>query len=205
MNSKVQQKYNAKANTSFKTKWTLFVFECIINPSEPSVEGFKQFVISRSLVTKFTNEYWQKERTEKVDGIAISDIIVKLDELTKKTSNETYQKCKENYLSNYHNIFDPNDFEELLDNKSCKYCGVTNNEVIELAADKKINKKSERGWNLEIDRIDSNYEYTKENCVMACYWCNNAKTDEFTFDEFIEIGKSISKIWRKRLDDSRQK
>ena len=28
-------------------------------------------------------------------------------------------------------------------------------------------KKNYRGWNLEIDRKDSNLEYRKENCVMA--------------------------------------
>lgn len=34
---------------------------------------------------------------------------------------------------------------------------------------------------------------------MACYWCNNAKTDEFTAEEFKEIGKEIRKIWDVRL------
>lgn len=205
MNSQLKQKYTAKANTSFKTKWTLFAFDCILKSIEPSSDKFKTFTISKNLVTKFTNEYWQKERTERLNGILISDIIIKLDVLTKNTLNETHQKCKDDYIQNYNSIFNPKDFEELLSLKTCKYCGISNDEVIELAAHKKINKKSERGWNLEIDRIDSNYEYSKENCVMACYWCNNAKTDEFTFDEFTEIGKSISKIWQKRLNDSRQK
>jgi len=60
-------------------------------------------------------------------------------------------------------------------------------------------KKSERGWNLEIDRKNSNYEYTKDNCVMCCYWCNNAKTDEFTYPEFKEIGLAFKQVWDKRL------
>lgn len=34
---------------------------------------------------------------------------------------------------------------------------------------------------------------------MSCYWCNNAKTDEFTFEEFEEIGKSFGLVWNKRL------
>jgi len=34
---------------------------------------------------------------------------------------------------------------------------------------------------------------------MACYWCNNAKTDEFDGDEFKEIGEAIKKVWKKRL------
>ena len=62
----------------------------------------------------------------------------------------------------------------------------------------KIYKKSLRGWNLEVERKDSNREYSPSNCKMACYWCNNAKTDEFTYEEFKLVGKEIRKVWDKR-------
>jgi hypothetical protein len=45
---------------------------------------------------------------------------------------------------------------------------------------------------------ESNYEYKPDNCVMAFYWCNNAKTDEFTEEEFKAVGKTIAGIWEKR-------
>ncbi|MDR0560263.1 MAG: hypothetical protein LBG92_08825 [Prevotellaceae bacterium] len=35
--------------------------------------------------------------------------------------------------------------------------------------------------------------YNSENCVLACAWCNNAKTDAFTEEEFKPIGKMIGK------------
>ena len=35
--------------------------------------------------------------------------------------------------------------------------------------------------------------YKADNCVYACYWCNNAKTNAFTDVEFKPIGKAISK------------
>ena len=38
-----------------------------------------------------------------------------------------------------------------------------------------------------------------ENCVVCCYWCNNAKTDEFNYYEFIPIGKEIQRAWEARL------
>jgi hypothetical protein len=52
---------------------------------------------------------------------------------------------------------------------------------------------------LEIDRKNSNFEYSENNCVLACYWCNNAKTDEFTFEEFQIIGTTMRYVWQKRL------
>ena len=61
-------------------------------------------------------------------------------------------------------------------------------------------EKNFRGWNLEIDRLNSNFEYKPDNCAMACYWCNNAKTDEFTEDEFMVIGEAIKNVWRERLN-----
>jgi hypothetical protein len=49
--------------------------------------------------------------------------------------------------------------------------------------------------------MQSDLPYTDiENLTLACYWCNNGKTDTFTFDEAIEIGKSIQSIWEKRLN-----
>ncbi|HPT73200.1 MAG TPA: hypothetical protein PLE74_13070, partial [Candidatus Cloacimonadota bacterium] len=56
-----------------------------------------------------------------------------------------------------------------------------------------------RGWTLEIDRKKPNLEYEEDNCVMCCYWCNNAKTDEFDDVEFLPIGNAINQIWNGRL------
>ncbi|KOH46766.1 hypothetical protein NC99_04170 [Sunxiuqinia dokdonensis] len=37
--------------------------------------------------------------------------------------------------------------------------------------------------------------------MFSCYWCNNAKTDTFSSEEFKIIGKEIGKIWEKRLTE----
>lgn len=53
---------------------------------------------------------------------------------------------------------------------------------------------------MEIDRKISEEKYDKfSNLTYACYWCNNAKTDTFTEEEFMIIGKSISYVWKQRL------
>jgi len=35
---------------------------------------------------------------------------------------------------------------------------------------------------------------------MSCYWCNNAKTDEYIPSEFKEIARGINHVWNKRLE-----
>jgi hypothetical protein len=50
---------------------------------------------------------------------------------------------------------------------------------------------------LELDRIDPDLEYDiLENIVWCCYWCNNAKSNFFTNEEFKPIALSIGKILR---------
>lgn len=96
-------------------------------------------------------------------------------------------------------MFPPEEFVALTDTEECAYCGITIPMVTELANKQQLFKKNYRGWSLEIDRKDSNFEYSTDKCVMACYWCNNAKTDEFTHEEFKMVGEVIKKIWADRL------
>ena len=56
--------------------------------------------------------------------------------------------------------------------KRCRYCGITEKEITKL--------------------ISGNLE-------LCCYWCNNAKSDEFTSGEFKSIGREIGKVMKKRL------
>jgi 5-methylcytosine-specific restriction endonuclease McrA len=59
-----------------------------------------------------------------------------------------------------------------------------------------------RGRSLEIDKIEPNEDYTRDNIVLSCYWCNNAKTDEYTYDEFKRIGVLNRLIWENRYNDT---
>ena len=85
--------------------------------------------------------------------------------------------------------------------RKCHYCGITENEIAQLINKGLKNKRGmTRGRSLEIDRKIADKEYADiSNLTYSCYWCNNAKTDTFTEEEFKEIGKVISKIWEKRL------
>lgn len=90
--------------------------------------------------------------------------------------------------------------------KCCAYCSITEAELGQLwdIAEHKGHKltKRSRGRKLELDRMEPNLHYKDfDNIVYACYWCNNAKTDTFTNEEFLEVGKVFSKIWKKRLSE----
>lgn len=52
---------------------------------------------------------------------------------------------------------------------------------------------------LEVDRLNNDLVkgYKKSNCVLACYPCNNAKSNIFDGDEFCIIGKAIKTVWKK--------
>ena len=107
----------------------------------------------------------------------------------------------------------PQDFNSFKDwylkienSKRCAYCGITEDELGQLwdiaeHKGQKLTKRS-RGRKLELDRMEPNLHYKDfDNIVYACYWCNNAKTDTFTHEEFQEVGKVFSKIWKKRLSE----
>lgn len=93
------------------------------------------------------------------------------------------------------------DWFKKLDNR-CYYCKITEEEIKALIDNGKIETKrlKTRGRRLELERRKPNKPYDDlKNLVLCCYWCNNAKTDEFTEAEFKEIGKVIGKIWKDRL------
>ncbi len=86
--------------------------------------------------------------------------------------------------------------------RSCGYCGITEAEIASLLAAGLLTTKrlATRGRRLELDRRRPDAAYDDlNNLTLACYWCNNAKTDTFTAEEFAEVGQVFAKIWQQRL------
>ena len=94
-------------------------------------------------------------------------------------------------------------------NRKCFYCGLSeekSKDYYDYLEKNGIRKKGKKGWvstrglSLEIDRKDNNGQYNKDNCVLACYYCNNAKSDVFKWEEFKkEIGPKIKKVIKARI------
>ena len=121
-----------------------------------------------------------------------------------KFIGEYYYKDYENYKNKLEDCNDKEILKEstlkklLLDGK-CEYCGVAIQDINDLSEKEEIHTKRARGYSMEIDQKDPNGLYTDGNCVASCYWCNNAKTDEFSVKEFEEIARGINNVWEKRL------
>lgn len=195
--------YKSKAKESFKTKMNLFIFSLAINQEESFlIDEFNSFEIREPIINKYVAEYWQMEEVKKINGLNYKEIYQKINQIKDNFKNQIIE-CESEYLNNFENVYPREKFDQLIVIEECSYCGITLNEIENLGSNLKLYKKNFRGWNLEIDRKAPNLEYKPENCTMACYWCNNAKTDEFSFKEFILIGQTIKKIWEERRNDCR--
>lgn len=194
-------KYNQKASCSFKTKLEIYLFEKVINQTldiEPPCQDFEAYIISEEAVNMYSTEYWQELHEHKIKGITVQEIEKKISKWKQTNKGKIIQLRKHYVAVCFSKIFSENDFNILLENTSCFYCKITIEQIKTLANKRKLYKKNFRGWTLEIDRLNSNYEYSMKNCVMACYWCNNAKTDEFSKEEFTLIGDAIAQVWKAR-------
>lgn len=199
INDKIKQKYQTKAKDSFKTKINLFLFQAAITKQLNFTKNdFEKFKITDELVKCYTSEYWQQELDYSIYGLKIPEIENAI-KLLEKESIEILKELEKEYINTFSRIFPESDFDKLLSKNECHYCKITIEEIEKLGDNKLLYKKNLRGWNFEIDRLNSNFEYTPHNCVMSCYWCNNAKTDEFSETEFLKIGASIRKVWEERL------
>ena len=91
--------------------------------------------------------------------------------------------------------------------RRCHYCKITEDEIDQLIRKNLITTKrlTTRGRKLEIERLSPNEFYDNLNyLVLCCYWCNNAKTDEFTSEEFEQVGRLIGIIWKNRLEKAKE-
>ena len=87
--------------------------------------------------------------------------------------------------------------------KECNYCK-TSEEDIENYYHLVDSKRSKtRGKSLEVDRREDT-EYSEKNCVLACYWCNNAKSDVFSAEEFMPIAKQIGITIQNKIKSSKK-
>ncbi len=105
------------------------------------------------------------------------------------------KKCSEIDFWEFHKWYTTAD-------RKCHYCNINEQQIKILIDKRQIRTKrlTTRGRTLEIERREPNKTYDEtDNLVFCCYWCNNAKTDEFTEQEFEIIGNHIAEIWKNRL------
>ncbi len=82
----------------------------------------------------------------------------------------------------------------------CCYCGVKQKDIQKSNINLRSKRGEKRGNSIEIERIDTRIGkniYSPRNCRLACYVCNNAKSDLLTVKEFKPIAEGINKMWSK--------
>lgn len=205
----------------FKTAWK----KTEIN-QDTSFDVFKTALFSnlqqkyKDITTRdFNNRLFLKTVQEKFGNeISISELFNK--PLHYQLSNGKYcgdvyyhveEECKSTYLKKTPTSEDykNNDidtlklsypkFVKMMIEDKCYYCGINMCQISQLNSKNFIFTKRARGTSMEIDQSNAWDFYTDTNCVAACYWCNNAKSDEFYEYEFKIIAKSMKEIWRDRL------
>ena len=211
--------YNDKLIDSLANRIQLFLFwksfyKEVIKTEDIAnyIDEIEQFKIDNDLANLYSNTYYQTKLKEKRE-ILFNGKNAYVDNICKNIPSKTKIKellrnelkpLKDKYKEKFEEIFPLKEFEKMTkDETTCSYCGISLDQIKALGENKKLNNKRSdtRGYTLEIDRMLPNLEYSKENCCMACYWCNNAKTDEFSPEEFKPIARGINEIWNKRLED----
>jgi len=73
-------------------------------------------------------------------------------------------------------------------NFKCYYCDTSIFDIRSLIDQEKLKTRKirygARGRNFEIDRKINSNGYTKENCVLSCYYCNNDKSYILDSEEY---------------------
>ena len=86
-------------------------------------------------------------------------------------------------------------FEQFVKFTGIEYCHYCERSVV-WSEHKSPSRGYSAGCNL--DRKDSAIGYTQDNCVVCCAVCNWVKSDEFSYEEMVELGKTIKAIREKR-------
>jgi len=99
--------------------------------------------------------------------------------------------CCEEWTRNSEGFYSWYESQVTEQGRKCKYCGLPENTTEYYG---RLFRKGRRGLRLEVDRKHNSKGYSPENCVLACYPCNNAKSDVFSYEEFLQVGKTIGKV-----------
>lgn len=95
--------------------------------------------------------------------------------------------------------------------KVCCYCGVKEEDLKKYfhKDNEQYQSARQRGKRLEIERVvtapKEKNVYSASNCKLACYICNNAKSDFISAKDFKSIAKGINTFWNEILKNSEKK
>lgn len=115
-----------------------------------------------------------------------------------RIASNRYSSIKSRVKYNLEDYWAREDFIDwyINEEKKCFYCKCTQSELNSFYQKNSSKRKNTRGKTLEVDRIKDE-KYNRNNCRLSCYWCNNAKSDVFSFEQFKPIGNAIGNAIKK--------
>lgn len=183
LNATIKSKYNAIKIRDFYNRKRFEKFKDLM--------GIKDDKTAFKLYSADLNH---KELYEELGDYTIEAIWKELDDIAKTTPMKEIEKD-----TSYELLLKPKKFVKMLINSNCYYCGISVENILSLSRDSQLFTKRARGYSLEVDQKEAYEFYTDKNCVASCYWCNKAKADEFTVEEFRCIAKGMNTVWNQRL------
>lgn len=189
------------AAQSFEHKFNVYLFVRTRDKQQDKIdaEDFLSYALPDADIAAFTRAYWQKPKQEHLGEQSIQEIEQQMQAFMQQ-QGATIRGMLVRYVTEvYEGLFSTPKAEQLFKAEECHYCSLSLDEIEQLYAKEKVQKKNGRGWRLEISLRNPNKEYSSENCVMACYWCNTAKGDEFSEEEFKAIAPALRNKLMERL------
>ncbi len=182
ISSKLRQKYQDIQIRDYNNRYKFEQFKKCVGIEHTGLDF--QYEYAHSLNHKSGEEVIGKMQIQKIWKVLLND--------TKKKNYTEYLSAMEECPYPFELSWAK--FIDIMLSSNCSYCGFSLKSIEKL----KLRTKRSRGYSLEVDQINAYENYTDTNCTAACYWCNNAKTDEFNPSEFKEIARGINKVWNKR-------
>lgn len=119
-----------------------------------------------------------------------------------KTEKQLKDWYRSKVRTNMSGFISYTDFKDWYDNKSkeCFYCGlkeedsqkIVHNGILtsnRFPINGNIKQGVNRGYWLEVDKKEPKGIYSRENCELSCYFCNNDKSDVFNHIQYKEFMK----------------
>lgn len=212
--SLAKQRYEQIKKRNYNYLLELFIYENRLssNIKYEIQNRFIEFTKLKNIKLNVIEEYnyYLQNSTKEDSKIELKKVTDKFTELNLIKGKIGFKALK-NLIPGYDEHFiDLKEFQEEIyfsnnesDKRICGYCGISEKNINILINEKKIYTKriTTRGKTLEIDRIKPHETYNKDNIFLSCYWCNNAKSDEFSLSEFESIALGINLTFNKRLKE----
>lgn len=203
--TEITQRYQAIVKRSFERHLDLFLTAQFLRSSAQALAVSPDSYRTFQPTDHEWSSYLSSHQAKSFDAAFGNGTIRELDDAIKTWWKEVGdEKFKYEQIHREQYCISQQEFHNLFASQAelcCEYCHTTETQLKTLIKAGQIQTKRlrTRGATFEIDCRNPHLGYTQGNLAICCYWCNNAKTDEFGQEEFQPVAEAMSLIWKGRL------